>query len=250
MPPNSTHLTQPLDLAYFRPMKEHWRRILLDFKLNTGKSPVPKNDFPKLLKHLITELNKNPSHVRNGFWKAGIYPLCRQEVIKRLPTADNLLTDSSGNDDLSSQLSESLLQFLHNKRYGEASTEKTIRKRKVNVKPGKSVTAEDFASASTSNVTSKVRAGTSKANNNQKTTDKKVVQKKTAVVITDSDTSESDTAEDVSPASTSKVGSEVRAGTSKANDKQKTTDKKVVKKKTAVVITDSDTTSESDYSIY
>lgn len=193
MPPNSTHLTQPLDLAYFRPMKEHWRRILLDFKLNTGKSPVPKNDFPKLLKHLITELNKNPSHVRNGFWKAGIYPLCRQEVIKRLLTADNLLTDSSGNDDLSSQLSESLLQFLHNKRYGEASTEKTIRKRKVNVKPGKSVTAEDFASASTSNVTSKVRAGTSKANNNQKTTDKKVVKKKTAVVITDSDTtSESD----------------------------------------------------------
>ena len=29
--PNSTHLTQPLDVAYFKPLKTSWRSILNDF---------------------------------------------------------------------------------------------------------------------------------------------------------------------------------------------------------------------------
>jgi len=32
LPPNSTHLTQPLDVAYFRPRKTAWRRILTHWK--------------------------------------------------------------------------------------------------------------------------------------------------------------------------------------------------------------------------
>ncbi|KAJ8935922.1 hypothetical protein NQ314_012590 [Rhamnusium bicolor] len=30
LPPNTTHLLQPLDVAYFRPMKENWQQILND----------------------------------------------------------------------------------------------------------------------------------------------------------------------------------------------------------------------------
>lgn len=33
LPPNSTHLTQPLDVAFFRPMKAAWRKIFLHEKL-------------------------------------------------------------------------------------------------------------------------------------------------------------------------------------------------------------------------
>lgn len=145
LPPNSTHLTQPLDLAYFRPMKGEWRKILLEYKLNTGKSPIPKSDFPKLLKKLIAELSKDQTALINGFRKAGIAPLNRSEVITRLPTGTNL-PDSSTNpeDDLASRVSDSVLNFLQNKRYGEGG-QQAGRKKKIAIEPGKSVTEADFS---------------------------------------------------------------------------------------------------------
>jgi len=35
-PPNSTHLTQPLDVALFHPMKMAWRKILGEWKGTTN----------------------------------------------------------------------------------------------------------------------------------------------------------------------------------------------------------------------
>ena len=35
LPPNSTHLLQPLDVAVFRPMKAHWRQILGNYRAET-----------------------------------------------------------------------------------------------------------------------------------------------------------------------------------------------------------------------
>jgi hypothetical protein len=32
LPPNSTHLTQPLDVTFFHPVKHKWREILSDYK--------------------------------------------------------------------------------------------------------------------------------------------------------------------------------------------------------------------------
>ena len=53
LPGNSTHLTQPLDVAFFRPMKMAWRAILQDWKKGTGRNEptIPKNKFPSLLKN-------------------------------------------------------------------------------------------------------------------------------------------------------------------------------------------------------
>jgi len=53
-PANSTHLCQPLDVAYFRPMKIAWRDILSKWKRGEGrkKSCVPKESFPALLHSL------------------------------------------------------------------------------------------------------------------------------------------------------------------------------------------------------
>ena len=51
LPPNSTHLTKPLDVAYFRPMKVAWRIILTHRKEGKGKKlpSIPKHEFPRLL---------------------------------------------------------------------------------------------------------------------------------------------------------------------------------------------------------
>ena len=37
LPPNFTHLTQPLDVAYFKPLKTSWRSILNDFRKRLAK---------------------------------------------------------------------------------------------------------------------------------------------------------------------------------------------------------------------
>jgi len=53
LPPNSTHLTQPLDVAFFRPLKILWRKILEEWKQTASGSKaasVPKDVFPRLLK--------------------------------------------------------------------------------------------------------------------------------------------------------------------------------------------------------
>ncbi|KAH9643133.1 hypothetical protein HF086_010585 [Spodoptera exigua] len=91
LPPNSTHLTQPLDVAFFRPMKQAWRSILQKWKETDGRnlSSIPKGCFPRLLKLLIDQLNINAnSNIRAGFKKTGIVPLNSEEVISRLPNAE------------------------------------------------------------------------------------------------------------------------------------------------------------------
>ena len=35
--PNATHLCQPLDVAFFSPLKEKWRIILKNYKSTKGK---------------------------------------------------------------------------------------------------------------------------------------------------------------------------------------------------------------------
>lgn len=37
LPPNSTHLTQPLDVSFFRPLKIAWCKILTTWKIGAGK---------------------------------------------------------------------------------------------------------------------------------------------------------------------------------------------------------------------
>lgn len=57
--PNSTHLTQPLDVALFHPMKMAWRKILGEWKGTTSglKNPIlQKQSFPGLLKKLLDVL--------------------------------------------------------------------------------------------------------------------------------------------------------------------------------------------------
>ena len=59
--PNSTHLTQPLDVAYFKPMKGAWRKILAEFrktKRGQKETSIPKDIFPMLLNRLVGTLRE------------------------------------------------------------------------------------------------------------------------------------------------------------------------------------------------
>ncbi|XP_063226845.1 uncharacterized protein LOC134533299 [Bacillus rossius redtenbacheri] len=56
LPPHSTHLTQPLDVAFFHPLKAEWRKILHEWrKTPSGErfKTLPKDVFPRLLNKLV-----------------------------------------------------------------------------------------------------------------------------------------------------------------------------------------------------
>lgn len=138
LPSNSTHLTQPLDVAFFRPLKIHWKNIFEQWKKTEGKNEcaLPKDRFPRLLKLLWLKIQENGSeNVVADFNKCGIAPLNRQRVLDMLPT-ENIVNQTDPN--IETSLSTSLQDFLKDMRPSDQNTKRKMRK-KINVQPGKSV---------------------------------------------------------------------------------------------------------------
>lgn len=69
--PNSTHLTQPLDVSFFGPMKKRWEDSLLDFRCKHGMRAITKSEICPLLK---TTLDSKEQVIESGFQKSGLYP--------------------------------------------------------------------------------------------------------------------------------------------------------------------------------
>lgn len=92
LPPNSTHVCQPLDVSFFKPLKTAWRKVLTEWKMR-NRGCIPKTQFPSLLKKTLDDMeNRSSENIRSGFRATGIFPVNRLEVLKRLPgfiPADN-----------------------------------------------------------------------------------------------------------------------------------------------------------------
>lgn len=75
LPPNATHLLQPLDLCFFSPFRTAWKEELRVYR-KTNKSPgLDKREFPALLK----------TYLSSGFEDSGICPFDPAKVDKKLP---------------------------------------------------------------------------------------------------------------------------------------------------------------------
>ena len=139
LPPNATHLCQPLDVAYFAPMKKRWRSLLTEYKQSSRKNAgtVPKHQFPKLLKKLM-EMPNQRENLMSGFRKCGIYPLDKTPVINRLPRDPALATAEAN-----SSVSEVFTEHLQQLRSGNATeSTQTVRRKRIDVIPGRSVSSE------------------------------------------------------------------------------------------------------------
>ena len=67
LPPNSTHLTQPLDVAFFKPLKASWRRCLDDWK-KKNRGCITKSEFPKLLQKTLQDVKiASKQNICSGF---------------------------------------------------------------------------------------------------------------------------------------------------------------------------------------
>lgn len=137
LPPNSTHLCQPLDLAFFSPLKTVWRRQLTEWKLKY-KGSIRKDQFPRLLKKTLDELGDHAAkNLIAGFQKSGIAPLNKNKVLTRLPTV-SLAEDGSAS---TAGWMASFEEFLKSTR--EKETKVNPRRKKIAVTPGKSLTEEN-----------------------------------------------------------------------------------------------------------
>lgn len=136
LPPNSTHLTQPLDVAFFRPLKIAWRKVLSDWKDTAAgmrSTNIQKEHFPPLLAKMMEIITPQAdNNLKAGFRKCGIYPLNIEEVLSRIPTqksCDQGLVHSE------------FLKHIEAKRVEVTDIVKSRRK-KLNIPAGKSVCAD------------------------------------------------------------------------------------------------------------
>lgn len=135
LPPNATHLCQPLDVSFFGPMKNYWKKILHDWKkCNPTTSSVEKSVFPRLLKRLFDEMaNVASKNARSGFYACGIFPLCKEKLLDKIPKQ----TDARN-----SEVGEVIVNYLKEQR-NPNKRDPTIKRKKLNVVPGRSVAFED-----------------------------------------------------------------------------------------------------------
>ncbi|CAK1583545.1 unnamed protein product [Parnassius mnemosyne] len=153
IPSSSTHITQPLDVAFFAPLKKVWRAILLKYKMeNPNQTTLNKNHFPKLLHSLVDQVEIYSSkNIKSGFRATGIYPFIPREVLKRVPEYQE--------DVASYGIDNALLDYL--KQIRQPNPMITKRNKKVMTVPGKSVTVDDLlltSQLSKSNVRGKVKS--------------------------------------------------------------------------------------------
>ncbi|KAL0819258.1 hypothetical protein ABMA28_008498 [Loxostege sticticalis] len=72
LPPHTSHLLQPLDIAVFKSFKSKWDAKLVDWQRRNVGTKMAKNIFSKTLADTWQETA--PDIIKNGFKKAGICP--------------------------------------------------------------------------------------------------------------------------------------------------------------------------------
>ena len=90
LPANSTHLLQPLDVAFYGPLKRSWRKIPDEYKASGRKtgSTLSKDRFPTLLRKLQDKVGLISENLISGFNKCGIHPINAQRVLSQLPDGE------------------------------------------------------------------------------------------------------------------------------------------------------------------
>ncbi len=73
LPPNTTHLTQPLDKGIFGPLKVSWRQVCHEFLLKHPGMRVSKLNFSSLFSEAWVRA-LTPRNILSGFRTTGVYP--------------------------------------------------------------------------------------------------------------------------------------------------------------------------------
>ncbi|XP_072384356.1 uncharacterized protein [Diabrotica undecimpunctata] len=127
LPSNSTHICQPLDVSFFKPMKVSWRKVLTEFKLRHPKiTGVPKDQFPSLLKKCLELMDQTIAKteykcgdceksaikrvLKNGFEACGMVPFDLNKVLSKITPIKHDV------DYVEPLINDSLTDYLMNKK--------------------------------------------------------------------------------------------------------------------------------------
>lgn len=142
LPPNSTHILQPLDVCVFRPMKGAWRKVLKRWR-NRNKGPIRKDFFPRVLKATLDKLSAtNSDNIKSGFSTCGIHPVNRDRILTKFPA------ENQSENNTATEMANTVATYLKTARFGNPDKPKLGKKKKLDIAPGQSVTAEMIASTS------------------------------------------------------------------------------------------------------
>ena len=144
LPPNSTHLLQPLDVAVFRTVKLKWKTVLCNFRRESRRTgPIPKELFGIQLFQLWTQLNPTISkNLQSGFRTCGLHPLDAREPLKRVVGSKDY--QESASSEIRQDLDKVLVEMLIDLR-GTGEKKKLSRGKKV--PPGRPLQIADVGNA-------------------------------------------------------------------------------------------------------
>jgi len=148
LPPNSTHLLQPLDVAIFHPLKVEWRKVLTQFKEGPGKcyTTLCKQFFPCLLLNLLQNMEGRwPKLSAKGFETCGIWPTNMNIVVSKLEAL------SPSKHFRASNVSPEFIRYLDQyKKDAHGVQPHRKRGRNLFLEPGASFSAKDQTEPTTS----------------------------------------------------------------------------------------------------
>lgn len=82
-----------------------------------------------------------------GFKKCGIYPFTPSVVIDRLPSKTPQTANREIKKRTIASVSETVIEMLSTMRYGDKSAKTAIKRKKLNIEPGKSITLDTISSS-------------------------------------------------------------------------------------------------------
>jgi len=139
LPPNGTHILQPLDVSFFGPFKKVWRTVLAEWKIK-NRGCIVKSEFPTLLKKSIEKIENIETNIKSGFRACGIVPLSPDAVLKKIPDPER-----QENEGVNAEHWTNILKtFLHESRLTVTQDNKKGRGKKLQVPAGKGIILRDM----------------------------------------------------------------------------------------------------------
>ena len=150
LPPNATHLLQPLDVGLFRSMKGIWRKTIREYRTDPetrNQASILKSDFPRLVKNCLTEMEQ-PTDTRRGtaevlksaFKATGIFPYNRNIVLDKMKDEEDL---NNFNIPLDQALAEAVQEVIPKANQKGRSRGRPSKKSRLIIEPGKSISLDD-----------------------------------------------------------------------------------------------------------
>lgn len=116
--PNSTHIMQPLDISFFHPFKETWKKAVPRWKNLKNIARVKKEDFPLVLEFALKNMKEEKNTVISGFKAAGLYPFDSSavdyDVFNKRKKSKTPVTEEKIQDKLSEDEQKHLSTFENN----------------------------------------------------------------------------------------------------------------------------------------